>query len=174
MPLNINENDEVPKREEGDPAPITRAPADRAPLFTTATLLVLLGAIVAAGVYLMMQFRVIDIGALSSNPPAASPPPAALANPWKTADSVRAGNERTAAEATGGRFALYINSFRERGDAEEEVSRWSAAGFSSFVADAGGWHRVAFGRYSSISEALRDAERWKQAFENGYWIGTID
>lgn len=180
MPLNMQENDEFEMEEGGVPRPPikrTTDPIRKGPNFTTVTLIVLLLAIIGAGAYLLYRYRVFGTGAPATSSAGTASQPPALVNPWKS-DPQQPSSEPTAAverpsAAPGERtFAVYISSYRERTDADEEVSRWVAAGFSSFVTDAQGWHRVAFGRFDDTRAARQEAERWKQAFENGYWIGA--
>jgi hypothetical protein len=175
MPLNPHEKDEFPVAgTDPSPAPITHSVRESAPFFTTVTLAVLLVAIVAAGVYLLYRY-----GVFAPEPPTqAVQQPPALADPWKarppSAQGTPSGGSAEApapADGSGGAFAVYISSYRHRADAEEEVGRWAAAGFSSFVSEWHGWHRVGFGRYADPGSARAHAEQWKMAFEYGYWIG---
>jgi hypothetical protein len=187
MPLNMQEKDEFPMQEGGDaPPPIRRRDTPNGPDIKTILLIVLLVAIIGAGGYLLYRYRVFG----KKSAPAFAP--ATLANPWKP-DSAAASPQTTprssdAGAATGsgttpaapapvsqeGRLTVYISSYKDRADAEEEASRWSAAGFTSFVEDVHGWHRVAFGRYADVQAAQKEADRWKPAFENGYWIGPVN
>jgi hypothetical protein len=181
MPLNMQEKDEFPMQEgEDGPAPIRRRETPNGPNFTTITLIVLLVAIIGAGGYLLYRYRVFG----KKSAPASAP--ATLANPWKQ-DSTAAAPPESAPPANvsalptspapaspEGNLTVYISSYKDRSDAEEEASRWSAAGFTAFVEDVQGWHRVAFGRYADIQTAQKDAEHWKPAFENGYWIGKVN
>lgn len=70
-------------------------------------------------------------------------------------------------------YTIYIASYLQRSDAEEEVQRWKAAGYDSFVVEARGHFRVALGRYAGVSEARRVASDLEEAFENGYWIARV-
>ncbi len=181
MRLNINNED--PDQGEQGTTPIKHSPEGKGPIFTNTTLLILLVAILASGVFLLFKYHIIRPGMFSGKAPAESAPTTGLADPWKTPPAVAAAPDTSARkgpEGPGGaqpevhRYAVYISSYRVRQDAEEEVSRWVAAGFTSFVSDAGGWHRVAFGGYEAPGEAAEKAEKWKQAFENGYWIGRAN
>jgi hypothetical protein len=190
MPLNMQENDEFPMEEDdSSPPPIKRSPMQQkrgGPIFTTATLVILLVAILGAGGYLLYRYRVFGPKQAA---PATQAEQTPLVNPWKseTQQPAPAATEGAATEApktppetarpaaqADGKFAVYINSYRERSDAQEEVGRWVAAGFSSFVDDAQGWHRVGFGRYGDAQAARQDAEHWKRSFENGYWVGPVN
>ena len=179
MPLNINDNDELPEEMENIPSPMLHVPEKRPPMFTTQTLLILLVAILAAGIFLLYRYSVANFGIFASKPSEENVQTPTLANPWNNAPPkteaappvVELGNQPTADK---GQFAVIIQSFRQKSDAEEEAGRWMAAGFPSFVSDAMGWHRVAFGRYESLEEAHRDAQKWKEGFENGYWIARAD
>ena len=174
MPLNINENEELPREERVPPPPMTHSTAEKGPMFTTATLVVLLIAIVASGVFLLYKYRVAALGMFGSRPSATAEQIQPLTDPWKKTPAASAVPQLRQEEpkmTDRGALAVYISSYRNRADAEEEAGRWVAAGFSSFVSDAGGWHRVAFGRFEAPDRAREEAEKWKQAFEEGYWIG---
>ena len=77
---------------------------------------------------------------------------------------------------TGG-YTIYIGSYRARSIADQEAGRWSEAGYLSFVSEFSGTNgklfRVCLGRYGSTKEARQLAERLNDAFEGGYWIGSL-
>lgn len=68
-------------------------------------------------------------------------------------------------------YSIYIGSYPERVDAENEVSRWREAGYDSFVYDIPGWSRVALGHFESIADTKPMVDSLEQAFEQGYWVG---
>ncbi len=110
-------------------------------------------------------------------PTSPSTPPATEKNEVAKNESVKPATSapvvtppRALTPAGDGRFALYISSYRDKAPADEEASRWSAAGFSSFVETIDGWHRVVLGRYADMAAAKKEALRWKPALENGFWI----
>jgi septal ring-binding cell division protein DamX len=76
-----------------------------------------------------------------------------------------------------GQFTIYIASYSTKATAEDEVNRWNDAGYKAFVneyAVKGRMsYRVCLGRYVKKADARQEAEKLKDAFESGYWIGEI-
>ena len=54
------------------------------------------------------------------------------------------------------------------------ADRWTTAGFNAGVQHASGWYRVTLGRFETVSEAKAEAERLREALEEGYWITRIN
>jgi hypothetical protein len=181
MPLNINENDPAGKKEKEKPLPITHTVREGNPYFTKTTILILAAATVVAGIFLLSEYDILHLPFLSGG---REPITDVDSVPEKNQDSgiltfppsSPSGKDRVSSFGTvtdTGKFVVYIGAYRSRSDAEEEVGRWIAAGFKSFVDDHDGWHRVSFGRYVTLGAAKSEAEQWKQAFEYGYWIGEL-
>ncbi|MBI5021664.1 MAG: SPOR domain-containing protein [Ignavibacteriales bacterium] len=76
--------------------------------------------------------------------------------------------------AADSRYTVYIAVYSSEKSATEEVVRWNEAGFVAAVVNVKNNFRVSIGRFKSTAEANNFAGQWSDAFEYGYWIGTID
>jgi hypothetical protein len=190
MPLNI-QNTEGPKNPPpGRPAGSPPPPDDGSRGGITRLLLWIFAVVVIASVFfLLIQFGIIPGGTRkSSGTGPAETPVVDTARPRAVAaDSAAGGNlpggrkgdtERAAelrhrlADTSGG-LTIFISAFNSASDAQELASRWERAGYPSWVQHSGGWYRVALGRYASVAAAREDAEKLRQALEEGYWIGSV-
>jgi len=181
MPLNIEEsgpNDtgtpDVPKSGP--------EPGERKRIYPWLLLILAL----SSGVFLLFQFGVLPPGRgrsaavsprtatapdtavpvrIPPETPVPAPTPAPTPKPTEAA-------RRNAAPGEG-KYTIVISAFSSSVDAEEMAGRWAGAGFEAGVQHASGWYRVTLGRYRTVGEARQEAERLKQALEEGYWITRI-
>jgi cell division septation protein DedD len=72
-----------------------------------------------------------------------------------------------------GKYTIYIASYAQEAPAQDEVSRWKEAGYPAYVSTKGKWYRVSLGKYASKKDARQEAEKLKDAFEDGYWIDVM-
>jgi DedD protein len=95
----------------------------------------------------------------SSTPSAATPAPA----PPKTAEPASAPKTSMPAPSSSG-WALQVNAFRSRENADKEVAQLKTKGYPAFVApgQAGGLFRVRVGPYAQRADADRVAARMRQ------------
>ncbi|HLX12679.1 MAG TPA: SPOR domain-containing protein [Bacteroidota bacterium] len=75
--------------------------------------------------------------------------------------------------STSGEYTIYIYSFRDKKNADDEAGRWKDAGYPSYVTQHKSLYRVSLGRYPSKDEARKDAEKLKEGFESGYYIDLM-
>lgn len=186
MPLNVNESEEkqepssvVPPELPG-PTPSRGGGGGRG-----VVLWIVLLAVVASGVFLAIQFGIFPTGKAPTPgvPPAGDPArtSAAVADPapaGETSSPVRpakgmAGTAGGRAVADGD-YTIFISAYNLETDAEELAGRWREAGYNAFIQHSSGWYRVGLGRYQTMAGAREEAERLRQAFEEGYWIGRAD
>jgi len=189
MPLNIPESSNQKGGTPGKPAPVPEQPSRG----SAAKILLWIFAIVvlASVLFLLVQYGIIPGGKGTSGRPSPADTPAGdtaipRSAPTDTAkapvrgalpgstkgDSERAAELRKRLAGAGGDYTIFISAFSAPADAEELSGRWGRAGYPSFVQHSGGWYRVALGRYISVEAARDDAEKLRQALEEGYWIGA--
>ena len=72
-----------------------------------------------------------------------------------------------------GEFTIFVGSFKSKLSADDLSSRWHDAGYDAFVSEKGILYRVCLGKYSLKAEAQSQADKLKDAFEDGYWIGKF-
>jgi septal ring-binding cell division protein DamX len=80
----------------------------------------------------------------------------------------------TAGNTPSGRYTIYISRYRTQATADEESSRWRAAGYESQVTPRAGWYCVSIGRFPSRQEARALVDKLVDGFEGGYWITTAE
>jgi len=132
--------------------------------------------------FLLFQFGIIsggggDTAAVPTDtvaPPRAqasvpAPPQAAPGREKKPS-----GDQRERLTRVEGDYTIFISAFHAAADAEELAGRWERAGYPAFVQHSSGWYRVALGRYQTIAIAREEAEKLRQAFEEGYYIGRVE
>ena len=172
MPLNIEDNGPIdpgnkpgPLRQQDPPDPPDST--DRKKIYPWLLLIL----VISSGVFLLFQFGILPPGkkgivAVPSpgvNTQVAVPdtnvpvriPPETVAPPPETGEE---------------KYTIVISAFASSVDAEEMAGRWSSAGFEAAIQHAAGWYRVTLGRFRTVSDARQEAERVKQALEQGYWI----
>ncbi len=190
MPLTMNEPEGPDRPEMNDLQPITHLPDQGKPLRTKIILAIFLLLVLGSVVFLVYIFFNTSGGSSSPSGRATSRP----ADAASSATTSRADTASSPAAASpvspmpqqqapvlqssrpstgGGRYTIFIASYAQRSDADEEVQRWRDAGYDSFVVEALGHYRVALGRYDGVSEAKHVASELQEAFESGYWIGRI-
>jgi septal ring-binding cell division protein DamX len=184
MPLNIQDSEE--QKGPTPPKPVVPlTPAEPESTGGARKLLLWIFALVvlASAFFLMIQFGVLPGGGEPTGSPAVTMPAAvettavpvespAAADPGvEKADSERAAGLRQRLASGGGEYAIFISAFNAATDAEELAGRWERAGYKPFVQHAGGWYRVALGGYPTVAIAREEAEKLRQALEEGYWIG---
>ena len=106
--------------------------------------------------------------------PTPTPTPTTATTPETTTPAVQKHKASTPPPSGTGNFTVQVSSWTNKGKAEAEASRLSAAGFSAFVEDAmiGGetWHRVRVGRYTSSKEAQEAASQVQKVAEDIVWV----
>ncbi len=195
MPLNVNESED--RKEPSSvvpPEPPGPEPAGGGGGRRGVVLWIVLLAVVASGVFLAIQFGIIPTGkapdprvSAAGDPPPTGPavadqgpgdsitPPAPAG---ETSAPVGTGKGRAGSVGgptdTDGNYTIFISAYSLATDAEELAGRWRKAGYNAFIRHTSGWYRVGLGRYRTIAGAREEAERLRQAFEEGYWIGRAD
>ncbi|MBI4546750.1 MAG: SPOR domain-containing protein [Ignavibacteriae bacterium] len=175
MPLILKDNDRNRKDMLEKPEPILHQPGEsKTARLRRVVLVVVIITVIGGGIFLLYQSNLIQ-GFLQPSertsvetiqqPPSITPDETTMAEADRRLKSFLP-------EGTGN-LTVYIGSYPNRADAEEEVGRWKEAGYLSFVVEIPGWNRVALGRYTLVSEARQEAEKLVEAFEYGYWIGPI-
>ena len=197
MPLNIQDPEERRPIEPKTPD-MTETTFKAEPQGGNRKLLLWIFAIVvlASAFFLLIQFRVIPIGGVATDPssPAETKTGEAPATPVGTAesapipaqggtaaitprdqkaDSARAAELRQRLAAAEGEYTIFISAFSAAPDAEELAGRWERAGYRTAIQHAGGWYRVGIGRFATVSSAREEAEKIRQALEEGYWVGRV-
>jgi hypothetical protein len=81
--------------------------------------------------------------------------------------------ELSKAELSDGNLTIYIASYVDQSIADDEVARWKEAGYPALVVGMDNHYRVSLGQFDSVSAAKQSAEDLQEAFENGYWIGSL-
>jgi len=115
-------------------------------------------------------------------PPAAEvapPQPEQMAPPpVTTAPPVEQPKPQPAKQEMGkGSFTVIIGAFHSKQTAEEEVGRWSNAGYPAMVTESGAgesmWYRVSLGRYETRRLAMKAGKEMEHMFEMGYWVDKV-
>ncbi len=176
MPLNVNEPPSPLRDAEGRPQPILSYPSDEAASRRKIILTIFLLVVIGAAIFLLYVFVYMNAGRpAQETSPVPVQQPAAPAEQKPAAPPVAAAPPvRQLPGPLTGRYTIYIASYIDKADADAEIARWKAAGFDAFDVHAVGHYRVALGQYAAVGEAQRTAEKWKEAFENGYWIGKLE
>lgn len=184
MPLNIQDSE-----EQKDPVPVKPQLPPTLPAPETGggnrniLLWIFILVATASGLFLLIQFGVIPTGgdrdntALQPRDTAASParemphaPPPAAARP----EDEPSPDLRERLTTIEGDYTIFISAFHDAADAEELAGRWEKAGYPAFIQHASGWYRVGLGRYPTAAIAREEAEKLRQALEDGYWIGRAE
>ncbi len=196
MPLNVNESEDrqeqspVVPPEPSAPTPLDGGGGGRRGV----VLWIVLLAVVASGIFLAIQFGIIPTGnAPAPGVPAAGEPArvgSSVGDPGpqeSTTPTGSAGERSTQGPAgkgiagsgipqavSDGKYTIFISAFSLETDAGELAERWREAGYNAFIQHASGWYRVGLGRYQTVAVAREEAEKLRQAFEEGYWIGRAE
>lgn len=186
MPLNLKDTDETPSNETSSSQPILHTPEERKPvtrkvIFVFFILVVLGSASFLIYVFTSLKIRNQSSGEMLLTQPTDTSSVAVLKGSGSSSEQKEEGatsskptTTRELQPHTGtGRYTLFISSHIERNAAEEEVGRWNEAGYQASVVEAAGHYRVALGQYSGVNEARKTAEVLDDAFEDGYWVGTL-
>ncbi len=186
MPLNIQDSEEnkIPAPGKPERPPVIIAPPDMEKAWSLKNILLWVFLVVAlvSAFFLLFQFGIISGGdgdtaavpAKTVEPPKAQvsvPVPPAPAPGKEKASS---GDRRERLTTVEGDYTIFISAFHAAADAEELAGRWERAGYPAFVQHSSGWYRVALGRYQTVALARAEAEKLRQAFEEGYYIGRVE
>lgn len=189
MPLNIQDSEERKKAPPGSRAGSPPLPDGGKRGGVTKLLLWILALVViASAFFLLIQFGVIPGGRESKGSPGPADAPAVDSTrpqgapadsgsgeaipAGRKSESEKAAELRQRLAGNRGDFTIFISAFSSAADAQELSGRWERAGYPSFVQHSGGWYRVGLGRYASVGSAREEAEKLRQALEEGYWIGS--
>lgn len=180
MPLNINDAEER-KNPAGGETPFAQAPLQGAAGGKRRILLWIFLAVVLVSVFfLLLEFGVIPAGGKrgggthpggdsgNAAPPAAEAP---VESTGTATERDRAAELRDRLSKFGGGYTIFISALRDSADAGELAGRWERAGYQTLILHSSGWYRVGLGRYDTPALARADAEKLRQALEEGYWIG---
>ncbi len=174
MPLKINDSPEPPRDARGGPQPILNYPADQSTSRRKVILTVFLLVVIGAAIFLLYVFIYMNSGKTSQGPSSSKSPEVAAAPAQKAPEEPKNPAPPATLQPVAGQYTIYIASYVDKQDADQEVGRWRDAGFEAFDVHAFGHYRVALGQYADRAEARRTAEKWQEAFENGYWIGKFE
>ena len=140
---------------------------------------IFIAAVLASVIFLLLEFVILparlgrDTPATpdtSGTAPRAQEPPLEAGRTDEAADRAAALRERLS--RLNGDYTIFIGVLGDSGDAGELARRWEKAGYPAFVLPSrGGRYRVGLGRYPTEALAREDAEKLRQALEDGYWIG---
>ncbi|MDI6766171.1 MAG: SPOR domain-containing protein [Bacteroidota bacterium] len=179
MPLNIKDKEDFPSEEKLTPPPILHTPKEdrtvvRYVLFTIFILLVL------SSVILLLYLFVYKGGTETTSTDQSSPeslPATVIEQPIQTVPPAQVVElpkiQEIEKPITSGNYTVYIASYVVKQPAEDEVARWNEAGFQASVVEANNHFRVSLGEYVSVKDADTFAVRMWEAFECGYWIGSL-
>ncbi len=184
MPLNIQDSEEqkdlTPVKPEHPPAPPA---AETTGGKRNILLWIFLLVATASALFLLIQFGVIPTGGDRKDavlvPRDSAAPPAQEMTPATPDAGTRPERDLSAdlrerLTKIKGEYTIFISAFHDAGDAEELAGRWERAGYPAFVQHTSGWYRVALGRYATVAIAREEAEKLRQALEEGYWIGRAE
>ena len=195
MPLNIQDPEEQKPSTPQKPGIPAGAPGTAVPGGSRKLLLWIFAvAVLASAFFLLIQFGIISPrggGESGRAPapestelqPATTPLPpekegasgadsaARAGAPDRKSDSERAAELRQRLAAAEGEYTIFISAFSAATDAEELAGRWERAGYRTTVQHAGRWYRVGIGNFATVPAAREEAEKIRQALEEGYWIG---
>jgi septal ring-binding cell division protein DamX len=184
MPLNLNDPDDSSGTERQGRGPILHEPVTESERSSTKWILIAVACVVVlAGGWYAWKSGVF--GSRDNQEP--PPPPTAQYEaeikpvnpsqpPAKTTLSAAPAEKeavKTSRPMGTGRYTIYISRQRERARAEEEGSRWTAAGYESFISEGDGWYKLSIGRYSTWEDAKATAITLQLGFEAGYMVGTL-
>ncbi len=176
MPLNLNENNDLPEKEQGLPEPILHTPKRGVPVGKVIGIVASLLVAVAAIGYLVYIFsmnrsnKAPSQESMNQQPTQTAPvqsSPVPQSQPERT-------SEVSSKPASKGMYTIYIGSLADSQAAADEVGRWNQAGYKAAVIHANDHFRIALGQFSGLTQAKKEAGDLKEAFEYGYWIGMIE
>ena len=198
MPLNLNDIDDQQSPADRPPGPILREPGGDGGTGSRRGIL-----IAAGGITILLIFFVVwkfdlfhfrgdhrteessasmtetpHVSAPQNSTPAsgdaATSPPRQNVQTMTQAPPVQpAASSSSLASKKTGTYTIYISRQKSRARADEESSRWNAAGYESRVTPAGEWFKVSIGRYGTWEEAKAAAVALEDGFEAGYLVGKI-
>ncbi len=194
MPLNIQDSEDntipAPGKPERPPTPIPPHETEKAWSLKNILLWVFLVVALVSAFFLLFQFGIIpgdgerdatvavpvDAVAVPIDPAASASPEPTPAPPGAMAGEAKpsSGDQRERLTSVEGEYTIFISAFHQAADAEELAGRWEKAGYPAFVQHTSGWYRVGLGRYGTVVNARQEAERLRQAFEEGYYIGRVE
>ena len=171
MPLNIQENEEQSFQEKSKSEPILHTPSGTNRL-SAKIIGIIFGAIVLAAIgFLLYTYGVIggrqESSGVATSEQSERAGQSAQQIPEPSEAQSNSQVNSSAVSSANARYTVYIASYRSRSDAEEEVARWTEAGYEAFVREYDGWFRVALGHYNHLAEARDRAEGLKESFEQG-------
>ena len=183
MPLNLNDPDDSSGTERQGRGPILHEPGSESEGVSKKWILIAVAfVVVLAGSWYAWKSGIFGKHA-NPEPP---PPPTAQyeadikeshqAQPPPQAPPIAAAEKesnKTLRPTGTGRYTIYISRQRDRARAEEEGSRWRAAGYESFITEGDGWYKLSIGRYSTWEDAKGAAITLQLGFEAGYMVGTL-
>jgi cell division septation protein DedD len=76
--------------------------------------------------------------------------------------------------STTGKYSIVLGSFKSKQNADDLYAHWKAAGYPAFLTTKGAWFKVSIGKYPSIEEAKKEAEKMRDSFKDGYLIEAIE
>ena len=179
MPLTLKDKEEILSEQVPTPQPILHKPrGDRRLLGKIVRILFML--IVSASLIFLVyifsrkdQTQSSQSEAYESSFTEISKPD--IDQPTEYVQSVNSRVAETSPNLTGvGQYTLFISSYKIKEPAQVEVSRWNEAGYKASVVEANNHFRVSLGKYTAVPDAEQTAHELLEAFENGYWIGSMN
>ena len=175
MPLNIKEKETPLIVDVINHEPILHSPQKERPLFRSIILVGFVSIVLASLIFLVYIFS--DKKNIQTEPHNAIvtdheqqrerkvDQPEALLIPV---------TEPSKAELSDRNLTIYIASYVNQSIANDEVTRWKEAGYSALVVGVDKHYRVSLGQFNTVYAAKQSAEELQEAFENGYWIGSLN
>jgi len=179
MPLKIKDTDEYPSSDASEPQPILHKPVEDRPLLRKILWSVFTLFVMASLIFLVYIFSIKNNTHVASDKftidsPTESPKHEAQQQIDSTASSGGDPSQRYQTKILRREYTVYISSYVNKEPAQEEVDRWNEAGYKASVVAANNHFRVSLGRFSAIPAAEQTAYELEEAFEYGYWIGSLN
>ena len=179
MPLTLKDKEEIPSEQVPTPQPILHKPKEDNRLLKNIVRILFVLIVSASLIFLVYIFTRKD-RTRSSQSEAYDPSTAEVSKPdvdqpTESNQSVSSRAEETFPKLTGaGQYTIFISSYEIKEPAHEEASRWNEAGYKASVVEANNHFRVSLGKYIAVPDAEQTAHELEEAFENGYWIGSLN
>jgi hypothetical protein len=178
MPLTLKDKEEILSEQVPTPQPILHKPKEDSRLLKNIVRILFILIVSASLIFLVYIFTRKDRIKSSPNEsyepatPEVSKPD--VNQPTESVQSVGSRFAQISTNLTGvGQYTLFISSYKIKEPAQDEVSRWNEAGYKASVVEANNHFRVSLGGYGTVPDAEQTAHELEEAFENGYWIGSL-
>ena len=174
MPLNIKENEKPLIADVIRHEPILHSPQKERPLFRNLILIGFVWVVLASLIFLVYIFSdKKNIQTETHNAIVTEHEQQGEIDVAQPEAPLKPVTELSKAELSDGNLTIYIASYVDQSIADDEVARWKDAGYPALVVGVDKHYRVSLGQFDSVSAAKQSAEDLQEAFENGYWIGSL-